>query len=91
MKHFNELIEDYINVIIHEQVHNQPKADRAAECLQGYVLKRFCDELRLLRKFQNTDKIDTVARYIALLRNDNSTWEDAYDKYMSYFHNELTF
>jgi len=91
MKHFNELIEDYRSVIISEQVHNQPEADKAAEYLQRWILKKFCDELRLVRKFQNTNKVDIVARYIALLRKDNSTWADAYGMYMFYFHNEMPF
>jgi len=91
MKHYNELIEDYRDVIIAQQGHNQPEADKAAEYLQKLVLKKFCDELRLVRKFQNNDKVDVVARSVAYVRSDKTTWQDVYAKYMSYFNNELTF
>lgn len=91
MKHFRELVEDYRDVIIAQQGHNQPEAEKAAEYLQRWVLKKFCDELRLVRKFENTNKVDIVARYIALLRDDKTPWNVSYEIYLHYFHNEWPF
>jgi len=91
MKHFRELVEDYRDVIIAQQGHNQPEAEKAAEYLQRWVLKRFCDELRLVRKFENTNKVEIVARFIAFVRNEKTTWEDVYGVYVAYFYDELPF
>lgn len=91
MKEFNELIEGYRDVILSERVHNQPEADKAATYMRKLVLKKFCDELRLVRKFKNVEHVDAVARYIARTRNEKTSWQEVYQSYMMYFHNQLDF
>ena len=91
MKHYNETIEQYRDVIIAQHGHNHEESEKAAEYLRKWVLGRFCDELKLLRKFQNFDKVDVVARYVAYVRNEKTTWQNIYTTYKWYFHNELPF
>lgn len=78
-------IDIYLDVIMRQDQDNSEEAIKASSYLKRYVDKRFCDELRLIRKFRNNNNIDVVARNIAFVRNDKTSWQQAYDVYSSYF------
>ena len=78
-------IDIYLDVIMSQDQDNKAEAIKAATYLKQFVDKSFCDELRLIRKFRNNDNVDVVARNIAFVRNDSTSWEQAYDVYIGYF------
>ena len=81
-------IDIYVDVIMRQDHENSAEAIKASSYLKQFVDKSFCDELRLIRKFRNNDNVDVVARNIAFVRNDSTSWQQAYDVYSTYFNTE---
>ena len=81
-------IDIYVDVIMRQDHDNTAESNKAASYLKRFVVKSFCDELQLIRKFRNNNNIDVVARNIAFVRNDSTSWQQAYDVYSTYFNTE---